>query len=119
MFTPVFDKVGGVTFTVGDITVCNENGDEFNNIAVEDGGTGIIPANGVKVQKLNSGNDIDPGSVYSYSSANYHRRDTQPTSWGWRGNSTKKLAAGEALIVFNGQEDEIIFKLKSPLPETK
>ena len=100
------------TITLGKITVCNANGDEFNDKTVEAGGTGKVGSGKIQVMKLRE-KKTELGSVWGYLSNAYDYR-TNPAAldtWAWGKNRNQTLDPGEALIVYNGMGDEIIFKI--------
>ena len=96
MITPQFDAVGGATFLLDSITVCDINGDELDDT------TGKQCRNQIYVQKLNDGK-LEVGTQMAFTTGGWaanHLTDRSKTCW--RSNRNTPIASGEGLIVYNG-----------------
>ena len=110
-FTPVFKNCGNTSFKLGQITVCNENGVEFDD---DPAGAGMCQDE-IIVRKTKTGSALKVGTPWSYTSMAYDEREEAADFWGWNENREEPIAPGEGLIVNNIHGKPVIFKLKGPL----
>ena len=109
IITPTFKSVAAANnFKLGDITVCNAEGVEFDD--KRSGGSGKS-VGVVKVYKMNTASGRLGGN-WAYTSTGYANRETTAKeTWGWNVGRNELIADGEGLIVNNGGTTLVKFRV--------
>ena len=103
----IFGNNTPVDVTLGDIVLCNADGVEFDDTTAGSGRS----RGKVKVYKMDNASG-NLANSYLYTSAGYA---SKPASWGWGANKEVSVAAGEALVVYNGQGAAVKLQLPAPI----
>ena len=95
MFCPVFDKVGGATFKLGDIEVVGQDGKEY------DGSDNAHKLTGLTARKLKNG-ALAMGTTWNYATT---LKNGVPYKWTLQNAHTNEFESGEGIIVCNNSSN--------------